>query len=55
MRIVSRWDPEKVLYEGEAESLRSLLEQADLTGADLTGADLTGANLVGVGGLSVER
>ncbi|APB99053.1 hypothetical protein A4F89_06780 [Polynucleobacter asymbioticus] len=57
IKIVSRWDSDKVLFEGNADSLKSLLEKAkkegaylvgaDLEGADLRGADLEGAYLVG--------
>jgi hypothetical protein len=57
LKIVSRWNPSIVLYEGEADTLKDLigtaiksgayLTGADLRGADLTGADLTGAYLTG--------
>jgi len=61
-KIVSRWDPSKIIYEGEAETLGALvglavanganlsganLSGADLRSADLSGADLSGANLSG--------
>jgi hypothetical protein len=62
MKIVSRWDSTKVLYQVEAESMRLLvqaavasradlsranLSRADLYGADLSRADLSRANLSG--------
>jgi hypothetical protein len=50
IKIVSRWDSEKVLLCGKYESIKDCLEKnrgADLTGADLIGADLIGANLRG--------
>jgi uncharacterized protein YjbI with pentapeptide repeats len=52
MKIVSRWNSDVVLYEGEANSLRDLVGMAirsgaDLSGANLSGADLSGANLSG--------
>jgi hypothetical protein len=43
IRIVSRWDSRKVVFETEAQSLCG----ANLCGADLRGADLRGANLRG--------
>ena len=52
MKIVSRWDSEKVLFEGDADSMRALLVSAvksgaNLSRADLSRADLSGANLYG--------
>ena len=52
IKITSRFDSKRVIYEGDSETLKDLLvkaasEGADLTGADLTGADLTGVNLRG--------
>jgi len=44
--IVHRWTG-RVLWEGEAASMREALERARDTGADLTGADLTDADLTG--------
>ncbi len=51
-KIVSRFDLNKVLYEGEADSLKDLIgtavkKGADLRGAFLRGADLRGADLQG--------
>ena len=46
IKIVSRWDSEKVLICGKYESIKDCLEKnrgADLEGADLRGADLEGA------------
>ena len=43
IKIVSRWDPTKVLVALEAESLWD----ADLRGANLAGADLAGATCGG--------
>ena len=50
--IRSRWDDNKILFEGEFESLvlcvlSAVREKADLRGADLRGADLYGADLYG--------
>lgn len=52
LRIVSRWNPEHVLYEGEGPRLKDLVatavrEGANLVGAYLGGADLGGAHLGG--------
>ena len=50
IKIVSRWDSEKVLLCGKYESLKDCLEKnrtANLSGADLSGADLSWANLSG--------
>jgi hypothetical protein len=57
IKIVDRWDSQRVLYECEAETLRDAvlnaiaagarLVNADLAGADLTDADLTDADLSG--------
>jgi len=50
IKIVSRWDSEKVLICGKYESIKDCLEKnrgADLEGADLRGADLEGADLRG--------
>ena len=52
IKITSRFDSEKVLFEGETETLKDLLvkavdEAANLSGADLRGADLSGADLSG--------
>ena len=49
--IKNRWNDE-VLYQGDAETLRDVLEKAassgaDLSSADLSSADLRGANLRG--------
>jgi len=51
IQIKSRWN-EKVLWEGEATSLKEAIEvavkqKARLSGADLSGANLSGANLYG--------
>ena len=43
--IVPRFDREKTLYEGEAETLKDLVGTAVKNGADLSGADLFGADL----------
>lgn len=52
---IKRWDSGELIYEGDGESLREVVEQAnankislayaDLTDADLTYADLTRADL----------
>jgi hypothetical protein len=47
IRIVSRYDASKVLFEGEFETLASALVEAVSKGADLRGADLYGASLYG--------
>jgi len=59
IKIVSRWDENKILICGKYESIKDCLEKnranltgaylrgADLRGADLTGADLEGADLRG--------
>ena len=52
MKIVSRWEASKTLWEGEAQSVKiglqtALDSEADLRGADLRGADLRGADLCG--------
>ena len=44
IQIKSRWDG-KVLWEGEAESLKEAIEVAVKQRADLSGANLSGANL----------
>jgi len=46
-QIVSRWDETRVLYEGEAETLKDLVGTAVSAGAYLAGAYLDGANLDG--------
>jgi len=48
IKIVSRWDSNKVLLCGQYESVKDCLvknKNANLSGADLSGADLYGANL----------
>jgi hypothetical protein len=45
IEIESRWDSSKILWSGEAESLREAVIKAVAAGADLTGADLTDAYL----------
>ena len=50
IKIVSRWDSNKVLLVGKYESIKDCLEKnrgAYLRGAYLEGADLRGANLGG--------
>ena len=50
IKIVSRWDSEKVLLCGKYESMKECLEKnrgANLVGADLGGAYLRGADLGG--------
>ena len=50
IKIVSRWDSNKVLLVGKYESIKDCLEKnrgANLRGADLWDADLRGANLRG--------
>ena len=42
-RRILRWWDDKVLWEGEAETVKEAIHAANLTGADLTGANLTGA------------
>ena len=44
-KIVSRWDAAKVLYEGEAETLKDLVGTAVKSGANMDGANLYGASL----------
>ena len=44
-KIVSRWDAAKVLYEGEAETLKDLVGTAVKSGASLSRANLYGASL----------
>jgi hypothetical protein len=51
-KIPSRYDPSRIIYEGEANTLADLVgtavrSRANLTGADLAGANLTGADLAG--------
>jgi len=46
-QITSRWDSEKVLWEGEAESVKEALFSAIKSGAYLSGAYLSGAYLSG--------
>lgn len=58
IKITSRFNSEKVIYEGDADTLKDLLVKAadegvnltdaDLAGVNLTDADLTGVNLRGV-------
>ena len=51
IKIVSRWDSNKVLLVGKYESIKDCLEKnrgAYLRGAYLRGADLRGADLRGV-------
>jgi len=51
IKIVSRWDSNKVLLVGKYESIKDCLEKnrgAYLRGAYLEGADLRGADLRGV-------
>ena len=45
IKIVSRWDSERVIYEGDAESLKNLLVKALNEGANLSDANLSDANL----------
>ncbi len=50
IKIVSRWDSNKVLLVGKYESIKDCLEKnryASLGGAYLEGADLRGADLRG--------
>ena len=50
IKIVSRWDSNKVLLVGKYESIKDCLEKnrgANLRGADLRDANLRGANLRG--------
>ena len=47
IKITSRFDSKRVIYEGDSETLKDLLVKAASEGADLTGADLRGANLEG--------
>jgi hypothetical protein len=54
IKIVSRWDSAKVLFECDVPesiasglAMRHALEQATKSGADLSGADLSGADLSG--------
>ena len=47
MKIVSRYDAGKCLWEGECDCIREELVAAVKGGANLTGAYLTGANLTG--------
>lgn len=44
IRIVSRWEPTRILAEGEG-TIRDVLERAVRVGADLRGANLSGAYL----------
>ena len=45
LQIKSRWDDSKILYEGEAETLRDLVNTAVAERVDLRGANLGDANL----------
>jgi len=45
LQIKSRWNSEKILYQGEAESFKVLIEAAVKSGANLRGADLQSADL----------
>ena len=47
IKIVSRWDSSKVLFSGEADSLRDLVVKAAASGAKLSGANLRDADLSG--------
>jgi len=47
IKIVSRWDSDKILFEGEFETLANALVEAASKRADLQGADLQGAYLRG--------
>ena len=50
IKIVSRWDSNKVLLCGQYESVKDCLvknKNADLSGANLSRADLSGADLYG--------
>lgn len=47
MKIVSRWDNSKVLWEGECNNIREELEAAVKAGACLESANLAGADLSG--------
>jgi hypothetical protein len=47
LKIVSRYDNAKVLYQAEAISFAALVNAAMKAGANLVGANLVGANLVG--------
>ncbi|APC01353.1 pentapeptide repeat-containing protein [Polynucleobacter asymbioticus] len=47
IKIVSRWDSAQILFEGNVDSLKSLLEKAKKEGADLRGAYLECADLRG--------
>ena len=47
MKIVSRYDCSKVIFEADAESVLDLVGKANAARADLAGADLAGANLYG--------
>ena len=46
IKIVSRWNSDQILFEGDEESLKDLLVKAAATGANLIDADLRGANLI---------
>jgi hypothetical protein len=45
--IRSRWDSDKILYEGEFATIAEALESAVANGANLRSANLYGANLYG--------
>jgi uncharacterized protein YjbI with pentapeptide repeats len=45
VKLVSRWDSKKVLWEGEAASIAEAVKKARAADADLGGADLGGADL----------
>ncbi len=47
MKIVSRWDSSKVLWDGECDNIREELIAAVKAGASLDGASLDWASLVG--------
>ena len=47
MKIVSRWDSDEVLWEGECDNVRDELVAAAKNGANLSRAYLSGANLNG--------
>jgi uncharacterized protein YjbI with pentapeptide repeats len=44
-KIVSRWDSNKIVYEGEAESLKDLVQTAIRSGSNLSGSDLRDSDL----------
>ena len=47
MDIYSRYDSEKIIYSSKKETIKEVLEEANLKGANLKGANLEGANLKG--------